>query len=54
MSFGLKNAPQIFQQMMDRIFSKYSFILVYNDDILVFSKTFHEHIKHLKLVFENL
>ena len=54
MSFGLKNAPWIFQRMMDRIFSKYSFILVYIDDILVFSKTFHEHIKHLELVFEEL
>ena len=37
MSFGLKNTPRIFQRMMDRIFSKYSFILVYIDDILVFS-----------------
>ena len=54
MSFGLENAPQIFQRMMDRIFSKYSFILVYIDDILVFSKTFHEYIKHLELVFEEL
>ena len=54
MPFGLKNAPQIFQRMMDRIFGKYSFILVYIDDILVFSKTFHEHIKHLELVFEEL
>ena len=54
MPFELKNAPQIFQRMMYIIFSKYSFILVYIDDILVFSKTFHEHIKHLELVFEEL
>ena len=54
MPFGLKNTPQIFQRMMDRIFSKYSFILVYIDDILVFSKTFHEHKKHLEFVFEEL
>ena len=54
MSFELKNAPRIFQRMMDRIFSKCSFILVYIDDILVFSKIFHEHIKHLELVFEEL
>ena len=54
MSFGLKKAPQIFQRMMDRIFSKYSFVLVYIDDILTFSQTFQEHIKHLKLVFEEL
>ena len=43
---------------MDKIFSKYSFILIYIyiyiDDILVFSKTFQEHIKHLELVFEEL
>ena len=54
MPFGLKNAPHIFQRMMDRIFSKYSFILVHVDDIHVFSKTFHEHIKHLELVLEEL
>ena len=55
MSFGLKNAPQIFQRIMDRIFSKHSFILVYIDDILFFfSQTFHEHIKHLELVFQEL
>ena len=35
MSFGLKNAPRIFQRMMGRIFSKYSFILVYIDDSLL-------------------
>ena len=54
MSFGLKKALKIFQRMMDRIFSKYSFVLVYINDILTFSQTFQEHIKHLKLVFEEL
>ena len=55
MPFELKkNAPQIFQQMMDNIFDKYSFFLVYIDDILVFSYTFQEHIKHLELIFEKL
>ena len=43
MPFGLKNAPQIFERMMDIMFSKYYFIIVYIDDIFVFSKTFHEH-----------
>ena len=52
MPFGLKNAPQIFQWMIDNIFGKYSFVLVYIDDILVFSYTFQEHIEHLKLIFE--
>ncbi|GLT32336.1 hypothetical protein SLA2020_070100 [Shorea laevis] len=52
MLFGLKNAPSIFQRKMDQIFKKYSdFVLVYIDDILVFSKTETEHIKHLQVVF---
>ena len=49
-----KNAHQIFQRMMDNIFGKYSFVLVYIDDILVFSYTLQEHIKHLEFVFEKL
>ena len=49
-----KNAPWIFQQMMDNIFGKYSFVIVYIDDILVFSYTLQEHIKHLEFVFEKL
>ena len=36
MSFGLKNAPQIFQRKMDKILFEYSnFIIVYIDDILI-------------------
>jgi deoxyuridine 5'-triphosphate nucleotidohydrolase len=51
MPFGLKNAPSIFQRKMDEIFLKHKFVLVYIDDILVFSKTLEEHLGHLKLVF---
>ena len=40
--------------MMGNIFGKYSFVLVYIDDILVFSYTFQEHIKHLEFIFEKL
>ena len=40
--------------MMDNIFGKYSFVLVYINDILVFSYTLQEHIKHLELIFEKL
>ena len=39
---------------MDNICGKYSFVLVYIDDILVFSYTLQEHIKHLELIFEKL
>ena len=52
MPFGLKSAPAIFQRKMDDIFRKYnSFVIVYIDDILVFSKNKEEHVSHLKLVF---
>ena len=54
MPFRLKNVPHIFQQMMENIFGKYSFVLVSIDDILVFSQTFQEHLKHLELIFEKL
>ena len=40
--------------MMDNIFSKYSFVFVYIDDILIFSHTFQKHIKHLEFIFEEL
>ena len=40
--------------MIDNIFGKYSFVLVYIDNILVFSYTLQEHIKHLEFIFEKL
>ena len=40
--------------MIDNIFGKYSFVLVYIDDILTFLYTLQEHIKHLELIFEKL
>ncbi|CAJ2679619.1 unnamed protein product [Trifolium pratense] len=52
--FGLKNAPSEFQKIMNDIFNPYSeFIIVYIDDVLVFSKTIDQHIKHLK-IFKNI
>ncbi|GJS40859.1 Orf y [Tanacetum coccineum] len=48
MPFGLKNAPAVFQRKMDKCFKgTESFIAVYIDDILVFSKNEKEHAKHL-------
>ena len=56
MSFGLVNAPPSFSRMMNFIFSAYTndFILVYLDDILVFSKNKEDHAKHLRLVLDKL
>ena len=56
LSFGLTNAPATFQGVMNRIFQQHlgKFVLVYLDDILVFSKTQEEHLEHLRKVFEIL
>ncbi|GJV71544.1 ORFIII-like polyprotein [Tanacetum coccineum] len=49
MPFGLKNAPAVFQRKMDKCFKgTESFIAVYIDDILVFSKNEKDHAKHLE------
>ncbi|GKG33722.1 retrotransposon protein, putative, ty3-gypsy subclass, partial [Tanacetum coccineum] len=49
MPFGLKNAPALFQRKMDKCFKgTESFIAVYIDDILVFSKNEKDHAKHLE------
>ncbi|CAN4123322.1 unnamed protein product [Withania somnifera] len=58
MPFGLKNAPSEFRKIMNDIFNPYmDFIIVYIDDILVYSKTLESHIKHLdifkKIVIQN-
>src|SRR3990170_1683893 len=56
MSFGLTNAPATFSHLMNYIFMEYidKFIMVYLDDILVYSKNKEEHAKHLRLVLEKL
>ena len=53
---GLCNAPSTFQRLMNDIMGEYidDFVLVYLDDILVFSTTEHEHEHHLRLVFQKL
>ena len=53
---GLCNAPATFQRAMDFILSnlKLSCVLVYLDDINVFSRTFNEHLQHLEKVFKRL
>ena len=52
--FGLKNAGQDFQRMMDEILGDLPFCFVYLDDILIFSKNRKQHLEHLKQVFEIL
>jgi hypothetical protein len=56
MSFGLTNAPTYFMYLMNKVFMEYldRFVVVFIDDILVFSRTMEEHEEHLRLVLEKL
>ncbi len=60
MPFGLTNAPAVFQRLMQRVLMGLNpedgpdFVSVYIDDILVFSRTISEHLRHLQLVLERL
>ncbi|KAJ3639222.1 hypothetical protein Zmor_004090 [Zophobas morio] len=54
--FGLCNAPSTFQDLTDRVFHglKWSCVLVYLDDLIIYSKTSQEHLEKLELVFQRL
>nr|GFB75180.1 reverse transcriptase [Tanacetum cinerariifolium] len=56
MSFGLTNAPAVFMDLMNQVFHEFldKLIIVFIDDILVFSKSKEEHEDHLRTVLEIL
>ena len=56
MPFGLTNAPAVFQFLMNDILREFLdfFVVVYLDDILIYSNSEEEHIKHVKLVLQRL
>jgi hypothetical protein len=56
MPFGLTNAPAYFMYLMNKVFMEYldKSVVIFIDDILIFSKTEEEHETHLRLVLERL
>ncbi|RHN78855.1 putative nucleotidyltransferase, Ribonuclease H [Medicago truncatula] len=56
MPFGVTNAPGVFMEYMNRIFHAFldRFVVVFIDDILIYSKTEEEHAEHLKIVLQVL
>uniref|UniRef100_A0A2N9GV60 RNA-directed DNA polymerase n=1 Tax=Fagus sylvatica TaxID=28930 RepID=A0A2N9GV60_FAGSY len=56
MPFGLTNAPAVFMDLMNRVFHEYldRFVIVFIDDILVYSKSLEEHEDHLRIVLQIL
>ncbi|KAA0042132.1 ty3-gypsy retrotransposon protein [Cucumis melo var. makuwa] len=56
MSFGLTNAPTVFMDLMNIVFREFldTFVIVFIDDILIYSKTEAEHEEHLHMVLETL
>ena len=55
-SFRLTNAPTYFMNMMNKVFMEEldKFVMVFIDDILIYSETTEEHEKHLRIVLEKL
>ena len=56
MPFGLTNAPSTFMRLMHEVLKRFmgTFVIVYLDDILIFSKTKEENLEHIRQVLQRL
>ena len=56
MPFGLTNAPTAFMDLMNRVFREYldKFVIMFIDDILIYSRSKEEHAEHLRVALRTL
>ena len=56
MSFGLTNSPEAFMGLLNRVFKRYLdvIVIVFIDDILIYSRSEEEHTSHLRVVLQTL
>ena len=53
--FGLAQAPAYFQQLISMVLQDCrDFVMAYLDDIIIFSRTLEEHLKHIEIIFQKL
>ena len=53
--FGLAQAPAYFQKLISMVLQDCSeFVMAYLDDIIIFSRNEHEHLKHMQIIFQKL
>ena len=56
MTFGLTNSPSTFMRLANEVLKDFvgKFVIVYLDDVLIFSQTKEEHMRHLKYVLDRM